>query len=303
MPNNSDGLVPNLHSKRDDIDKEEDPWQNNRPRLGRRETEPQSIEITRIYDILTTNFEKGRTMSDLDYFFEKDGKKYHAQFDISYFKGLKIDYTLSFYDAKQYNNMVPTMVINILAKNTYLKDFSVHMKTCYDLKIPIYILFSTFDFEVKTYAPPFLMAYILKEDGDYLLKALEEESYDETGELRKDKLIDLRPHLPFKIGIVKTERKHENNTYNYDLLLLNAETLEIYKTRLEYEREKMLEAEKAEREAEEAGREAEEAEREAEEAEREAEEAGREAEKERAMRIKAEEELKKLKETLNNLEK
>ncbi|MHA1820086.1 MAG: hypothetical protein ACTSU2_08410 [Promethearchaeota archaeon] len=272
------------HISRYNADDDENPWLANPPRLGRRENEPQSIEITRICDILKTNFKDDRTMCDLHYYFEKDGEEYDIQFDISYFKRLKIDYTLSFYDAKQYKNLVPTMVINILSKNMYMMDFSVNRDTCQFLQIPIYIVFSAFDFGIKIYSPPFLRAYILKEDGDYNEKTLREEAYDEEGNLREDKLIDLRPHLPFKIGLIKTERKHQNGTYNYDLLLLNAETLEIYKTsleiyktRLEQEREKRLEAES------------------------EAQKAKSEAEKERAMRIKAEEEIKKLKEALSKL--
>ena len=63
----------------------------NTPRLGRRESEPHSAEITYIHDILTTNFPTGRAVWDLHHYFLgiKDplkGKEIDIQFDVSFFK-------------------------------------------------------------------------------------------------------------------------------------------------------------------------------------------------------------------------
>ena len=69
------GPGPDFHSTRHDVEEEEDPWLTNPPRLGRRESEPHSFEITRIYDILATNFKDDRTIWDLHHYFEKDGEK------------------------------------------------------------------------------------------------------------------------------------------------------------------------------------------------------------------------------------
>jgi hypothetical protein len=60
------------------------------PRLGRRESEPHSSEITYIHDVLTANFPESRTVWDLHHYFTGEkpplkGKKIDIQFDISFF--------------------------------------------------------------------------------------------------------------------------------------------------------------------------------------------------------------------------
>ncbi|MHA1395462.1 MAG: hypothetical protein ACTSRZ_18320, partial [Promethearchaeota archaeon] len=278
-----------FHSTRHAVEPEEDPWIKNPPRLGRRESEPHSIEITRIYDILNTNFKNGRTTWDLHHYFTLGDKKIDIQFDVSYFKNLKIDYTLTSYRAEKYNNRIPDLAINILSKNTYLKDFSIHLEQIELLKIPVYIIFSSFNFNIDLYKPPFLRAYILEKSGDYKLRTLKEVSIDESGNLIKQNLIDLRPHLSFMVGIKRSNLKHETNTYNYDMIILDAETLKPYKTSEEILREKW-EQERKKRE---------EAEKETMEERKKREEAEKKLMEERKKREEAEKEIKKLQKLIN----
>jgi len=61
----------------------EDPYK--KPRLGRRESEPQSEDITYLYDVLMTNFPNSRALWDLHHYFLINGNEIDLQFDISFF--------------------------------------------------------------------------------------------------------------------------------------------------------------------------------------------------------------------------
>ena len=230
----------------------------NPPRLGRRESEPHSYQITNLFDILTTNFPENRTFWDLHHYFNVEGDVIDIQFDISYFRNLKVPYSISSYRAEKYNNRVPDMAINILSKSTYNKDIGETLEICERLKIPIYIVFSTFNFSINTYKPPFLNVYILQEDELYKKYILRKESFNEKGELIKENLIDLSEKLPFKVGIKKTTKVYEDGTRIYDLVLLNSKTLEIYKSEKEILKERAENAEERAKNAEERAKNAEE---------------------------------------------
>ncbi len=92
------------------------------PRLGRRESEPHSVEISYLYDVIRTNFQEVRTVWDLHHYFKKGGLDIDIQFDISYFRDLKIPYTLSSYHADEFDNRGPNMAVNILSKSTWRSD-------------------------------------------------------------------------------------------------------------------------------------------------------------------------------------
>jgi len=64
-------------------DAEPDTFDPNVPRLGRRENEPHSAEVTYLHDVLTTNFPNDRTLWDLHHYFRKEGMDIDLQFDIS----------------------------------------------------------------------------------------------------------------------------------------------------------------------------------------------------------------------------
>ncbi|MHA1268246.1 MAG: hypothetical protein ACTSPY_00545 [Candidatus Helarchaeota archaeon] len=270
------------------------------PRLGRRESEPHSLGIMDIYSVLTTNFPSDRALMDLHHYFYINGQRIDIQFDVSYFKGMKLKYTLSSYDAAKFNNRIPDMAINILSKSTYLKDLGYTMDMCESLKIPIYVLFSSHDFSISYYKPPFLRVFILNEDGIYKRITIKGQLLGENGEIIKANIIDTSSKVPFNISIMRLPLVHEGGTNVYKLVFLNPNTLEIYKTPSELALEQIeREKERAEREKERAEREKERAEREKERAEREKERAERE--KERAEREK--ERAEREKERANKLEK
>ncbi|MHA1394985.1 MAG: hypothetical protein ACTSRZ_15880 [Promethearchaeota archaeon] len=166
------------------------------------------------------------------------------------------------------------------------------MKQIELLKIPIYIIFSSFYFNIDLYKPPFLRAYILDKSGDYKIRTLKNVSIDENGNLIKQNLIDLRPHLSFMVGIKRSDIKHETNTYNYNMIILDAETLKPYKTNLEILREKCeqvrKEREEIEKELEQKRKEREEIEKELEQKRKEREEIEKELEQKRKEREETE---------------
>ena len=55
-----DGSEIKIRSRIDD--RTSDLFDPNKPRLGRRESEPHSLEVTYIHDVLTTNFPEGRAV-------------------------------------------------------------------------------------------------------------------------------------------------------------------------------------------------------------------------------------------------
>ena len=88
-----------------------DLYDPNKPRLGRRESEPHSNEVNYIYDVLSTNFLEHKTLWDLNHYFMGSkgpikGKKINIQFDISFFKDFNIPHTISSYDAHKYNGKI-----------------------------------------------------------------------------------------------------------------------------------------------------------------------------------------------------
>ena len=93
------------------------------PRLGRRESEPHSIEITYLYNVLKTNFIKSRVMWDLHHYFIYKGEKIDLQYDISFFKDFDLPDALPSYESKEHNNKIPDLAVNILSKSTWRKDF------------------------------------------------------------------------------------------------------------------------------------------------------------------------------------
>jgi Uma2 family endonuclease len=136
------------------------------PRLGRRESEPHSEEVSYLYEVLHLNFPDSRTTWDLHHYFIVESEEIDIQFDISFFKDLKIKYSLSSYRASNFNNRVPNIAINFLSKNTWQMDIGIHADYCRLLKIPLYIVFSPYHIGKAIYKPPFLRAYILQPDGD-----------------------------------------------------------------------------------------------------------------------------------------
>ncbi|MHA1265559.1 MAG: Uma2 family endonuclease [Candidatus Helarchaeota archaeon] len=205
-------------------------------RLGRRESEPHSKGIMELHDVLVTNFPSDRTLPDLHHYFRVKNEKIDIQFDLSYFRNFQLDYELSSYDAEKFKNKFPDMAVNILSKSTYLKDLGYNVDLCKEIGISVYVLFSTHNFSVRLYEPPFLRVYRLKDGDEYEVKTIHGETLDETGTLIKENIIETSPPLPFNIGVIKRGVKFEGGTDTYKLILINPKTLEIYKTKEAIER-------------------------------------------------------------------
>jgi len=201
-----------------------------KPRLGRRESEPHSEEITYLYKVLHLNFPESRTMWDLHHYFMVETEELDIQFDISFFKDLKIPYSLASYRASKFNNRVPTMAINILSKSTWQMDVGIHVDYCRLLKIPLYIVFSSHNIIKAIYKPPFLRAYILKPNGDYHIQDLKQITMREgDATLNREALIDVSEIIPFKIGIMELAIRHEGDSLRYRLILMTKK-YDLYQT-------------------------------------------------------------------------
>lgn len=214
-------------------DAEPDTFDPNVPRLGRRESERHSEEVTYLHDVLTTNFPDDRTIWDLHHYFKKDGIELDIQFDISYFKDLDIPHTLSSYKAEEHGNKVPTMAINILSKSTWRSDIAEKLDLCRMLKIPLYVVYPTYHVTINIYRPPFLRAYVLQDDGEYKMFELRKTLEMTSEGLSAESIIDVSKLVPFRFGLKLLEKRHQDNQLRYRLVLLNHEKDEILLTESE----------------------------------------------------------------------
>ncbi len=241
------------------------------PRLGRRESEPHSTEVSYLYDVLMTNFsEQHHTLWDLHhYFLWEDGTELDLQFDISFFLNFKIPFLLPSYRASNFKHRVPDVVINVLSRSTWRKDIGEIPDLCCYLKIPVYIIFAPYNVATKFYQPPFLRVYILDQDTEaYKQITIRHTCIQKDGTIDFRYVVQLPAPIPFWVGLSKSEKKGPQNQTLYRLVLIDPKTKQLLGTRIEKER---IEAEKAKAEAEKAKAEAEKAKAEAEKAKAEAE--------------------------------
>ena len=235
-----------------------------KPRLGRRESEPHSDEITYLYEVLSTNFPEHRTFWDLHHYFWLYGEKLDLQFDISFFLNLNIPFRVSSYDASKYGNQVPTMAVNVLSSSTFRNDLGVVLQQCQRLRIPVYVILSDHLQKPSYVKAPLLKVHYL-EGGQYRTIETSEVCCMEGQPIDHEKLIDIRPDLlPFKLGLMKRKEKYlkDEITPLYYMVLVDRKTGKRLLTR----REKMtIQAEEAQKRAEEAQKRAEEAQKRAEE--------------------------------------
>jgi len=211
-------------------DAEPDTFDPNEPRLGRRESEPHSAEVSYLHDVLTTNFPDDRTIWDLHHYFKKDGMDIDIQFDISYFKGLKIPYTLSSYKADEFDNRIPTMAINILSKSTWRSDLAEKLDFCRILKIPLYIVYSTYHVAINIYKPPFLRAYVLQSNNEYKMYELRRTISRTPEGFDLNTIIDVSEVVPFRLGLQENEQKHQGEQSLYRLVLVDPNTDQFFLT-------------------------------------------------------------------------
>jgi len=225
------------------------------PRLGRRESEPHSSEITYLYDVLTTNFPESRTMWDLHHYFigtkgALKQEKIDIQFDVSFFQDLRIPHSLSSYDAQKYEGRTPDLAINVLSKNTWRADLSEHADTCKSLGIPIYAVFSPYKVTSKIYDPPFLRVLILQDDGSYEQLELRDITLNEGDAIEEKHIIDVSARVPFRLGLMRLTQKHVGGLSIFRLIIINPSEPEVLLTRAEEEKQSRLKAEKRAEKAE-----------------------------------------------------
>ncbi len=192
-----------------------DTYDPSQPRIGRRESEPHSEEVTYVHDVLQTNFPSDRAIWDLHHYFPGDPEEIDIRFDISFFKGLSIDHSLSSYHAKDYDNKVPTLTINVLSVNTWRSDIGETYDLCSQLGIPVYIVFAPYHVATQNYRPPFLRVYSKLQNGEYVIKELHKVVGIEGAALNFDAIFDLGPDLPFQVGLLELKKRHERNQQRY----------------------------------------------------------------------------------------
>ncbi len=213
-----------LETTRDKIEPVKDGVTPNLQRIGRRESEPHSEEVSYIYDVLTNNFPDSRIFWDLHHYFNIDGEEIDLQFDISFFKGLILKEAVSSYNADQFGGRVPDLVINILSKSTWRIDLLEHVEYCEKLRIPYYIVFTPYNVIKKIYNPPFIRIYHLKDEKyehfDFRSITLFEDKKDK---IDKNKIINLGDEIPFRIGLMERIRKHLTKGKLYRLVFFDKE--------------------------------------------------------------------------------
>ncbi len=222
---------------------EPDMFDQSQPRIGRRESEPHSTEISYIYDVLATNFQQHHVLWDLHHYFPFDSGDIDVQFDISFFLNLSIPYSLSSYRAIEHEKRVPQMVINILSKSTWKTDLSENLEYARMLKIPVYIVFPPFDVGARPYQPPFVRAYLLRPGDEQELKESRISSTVVGDAVPVSEQIDLEGLVPFNVGLVKLEKLHEKTKPLYRLVLIDKETSRIFLSKVELQA-RLIEQEK-----------------------------------------------------------
>ena len=250
---------------------EPDTYDQSRPRIGRRESEPHSCEITYLYDVLRNNFPQHHALWDLHHYFPYEGEEIDVQFDISFFLNYSINYSLSSYHGREHENRVPSLAINILSRSTWKTDLTENMEYARMVKIPVYVVFAPFDVASRPYQPPFARSYLLQPDGNYKLKELRgaRSIADAAVPFPPADQLDLEGLIPFNLGLVKLEKTHEKNKTLYRLVLIDKDTSKVLLSKVELqERELKQEKQRAEQEKQRAEQEKQRAEQEKQRAEK-----------------------------------
>jgi hypothetical protein len=208
-----------------------------KPRLGRRESEPHSSEITYICDVLRSNFPKHRVTWDLHHYFIVDGEEFDMEFDVSLFKDLSLPVQLSSYRAAEHGGRVPDMAINVMSKSTWLADVGAHVDTCRMIKIPVYVIYAPFNVASRPYQPPFLRVHVLNERGEYHVQETRAVAIAGGNVVNMAATIDCGVGWPFRLGLQELQgEKHEKGWQLYRLVFIDSMEQHVLSTSLEKER-------------------------------------------------------------------
>ena len=227
-------------------DAEPDLYDPTKPRLGRRESEPHSAEITYIHDVLTTNFPESRTTWDLHHYFKIDkgplkGEEIDIRFDISFLKDFSIPHLIPSYDASDYGGKVPDMVINVLSKSTWKTDLSENVDIAKNLEIPIYAIYSPYKVTSKIYHPPFLRVYLLNDDGSYRQEELHNVTLKEDGTINKENVIDISEVVPLWLGLMQIDKSYVEDQPLFRLIFIDPSEEVLLPTRRQRDIKKVKE--------------------------------------------------------------
>ena len=213
------------------------------PRLGRRESEPHSSEVNYLWKVLQRNFPNDRVMRDTPHLFLLGNKEITLLPDISFFENLIIPEKIGSYDAIEYNNRKPILVINILTRRTWRKDFADNLEKCRRLKIPIYIVFFAYPIENGIYPYPFLRIYHLESDGEYKSMELTDPTFDGDELVNPEAILDCGEILPFRIGLMRLKEVFQTGEALYRMVLVKKDTVELFQTETEEMKKKWRESE------------------------------------------------------------
>ncbi|MGV9205048.1 MAG: hypothetical protein ACOC44_13635 [Promethearchaeia archaeon] len=139
---------------------------------------------------------------------------------------------------------MPDLAINVLSKSTWRADLSENVDICKSLEIPIYVVFSPYKVSSKIYHPPFLRVHILTDDGISDQQDLYGITLEEGKSINADKIIDISNQLPFRLGLMRMEQRHEGDLPLYRLIFLDPSKPEIFlteKEKIEGEKEQIEE--------------------------------------------------------------
>lgn len=191
-------------------------------RLGRRESEPHSYEVTYLFGVLTPNFEESRVLWDLHHYFYFRDEKWDIQFDVSLFNDLEEPEDISSYDSAKYNNQVPDMTINVLSGSTARKDIYEIDKKCELLRIPIYIIFTPYDVAPDPYVAPFLQVFIL--DNNMVYRSISVDDFaakQGVAGFDSEKMISLAPKFNLSVGLELLKRTYKGGLARFRLFFVD----------------------------------------------------------------------------------
>ncbi len=206
------------------------------PRLGRRESEPHSMTLVHIYEVLQANFEgTHHALWDLHHYFKHvGGTTFDLQFDVSFFLNFHVPKLLPSYKAWEFGNRVPDVAFNIMSRSTWRNDLSEISDICAALGIPVYVVFAPYHVASQFYKPPFLRVYLLQEDGTYKNVTVRHACLREDGSIELQHVVQLPQTIPFWVGLTQTDKLGPDDVGIYQLVLIDPDTKRPLQTKTEH---------------------------------------------------------------------
>jgi hypothetical protein len=174
-------------------------------------------------------------MWDLTHYFPYNDEEIIIQFDISYFKNLKIPEMLSSYRSIQYHNKVPDLAINVLSKSTWRKDLLDNMMKCKKIQVPFYVVYFAYEIVPNLIPPPFIRVYSLQND-EYVEKEFTKTAFHNTKLINSDAIIDLGDTIPFNIALNQSESIYQGGKPIFHLVIVKKQSNELFLSEKEFQK-------------------------------------------------------------------